>query len=193
MSVKANYILGQRKPRILFDMDDVLADFVGEIIRRFNIKTSQNRSVEECTSWYMENIFGQEIMNIIREDGLFEELNVKNDAVEVMQRLIKGGKYDIFIVTASTPEAYKEKMNWLKKFMPFFPQHRVIPCCEKSAIWGDLLIDDRLKNLYDYEKIGDCIVYDMPHNRKDNTFHRVYCLKDVEEYIENKLQNEKSA
>lgn len=46
MTIKENYIFGQRKPRILFDMDDVLADLVGEIINRFNIRTSQNRSVE---------------------------------------------------------------------------------------------------------------------------------------------------
>ncbi len=193
MTIKETYILGQRKPRILFDMDDVLADLVGEIINRFNIRTSQNRSVEECTSWYMENIFGREIMDILLEKNLFKELQVKNDAVEVMERLIESDRYDIFIVTACTPEAYKEKLDWLTEYMPFIPQHRVIPCCEKSAIWGDLLIDDRLKNLYDYEKIGDCVVYDMPHNRNDNKFHRVYCLKDVEIYIENKFQEWESA
>ena len=175
-----------RKTRILFDMDDVLVDYLGDLLNRFNKSKGTSYKIKDITTWSIIDILGEEASNFLYEQDMYQNIKPKKHAIEVMRRLIQSEKFDIFIVSSCFPESYLDKINWIKKYMPFFPIKRFIPCSEKSAIWGDYLVDDCPANLIDFEKIGTPVILDMPTNRDCNeisNYKRVKNLIDFEKYL----------
>lgn len=168
------------KPRILFDLDDTITDFLEELVNRYNKKYGTNFTKDHCYKWELNEIFENNILELIDEEDFFDSVKPKRDAVKYMEKWVKNGQYDIFIVTSCLkPENYVKKIKWIEKHMPFFPKGRVIPLTEKSAIWGDVLVDDRPKNLQEWEKESPkvaklCLLFDAPHNKECNSFIRVY-------------------
>lgn len=175
------------KPRILLDLDDTITDFLDELVNRYNIKYGTNYTKEHCYKWEINEIFEHNILELIDEEDFFENVKPKPDAVKYIEKWITEGKYDIFIVTSCLrPENYIRKVEWLKANIPSFPLGRIIPITEKSAVWGDVLVDDRPKNLQEWRdnSIGDiklCLMFDAPHNRKCFNYMRVTNF----EYLDN--------
>ena len=182
--VKINKL--KRKPRILFDMDDVLVDFLGGFIEEYNNEYKTNVDIKECDVWNLDKVLTGDIYKIMNRDNFIRNLKPKGNSIEVIKRLIDKG-YDVFIVSACSPKGYIEKLLWLEEYMPFFNRDRLIPCSEKSAIWGDILIDDKISNLDDFSKIGEGVIFDMPHNKTDKSYKRFKSLEAFEEYIDDKF------
>lgn len=182
------------KLKILFDMDDVLADFIGYIIPVLNKMFDKSYKFEEITCWNLKPFYGENVNKVFEQDNIFFSLMPKNDVLKEFPKIYNNPKYDVWIVTACiSTKGYIEKIMWLQKFFPDFPISRVIPCSEKDTVWADVLIDDGLHNLKAYELIGEPIVYDMPHNRsfedgKPVTYKRVASIKDVRKYLEIKTK-----
>ncbi|QUH21784.1 5' nucleotidase, NT5C type [Alkaliphilus sp. B6464] len=183
-ALKVPIKLNTRKPRILLDMDDVIVDFLGAIVKILNDRNCTNYTIDQCKTWNLAEHYGEESISIMKEEGFFLNLRPKNDSIEVIKRMYLCGKYDIRIVTASMPNAYKEKLKWIRKHMPFFNEKHFVSCNDKSSVWGDILIDDAEHNLIDFAEIGEGIIYDMPHNQGVSGCFRVFNLKDAEDYIE---------
>ena len=168
------------KPRILFDLDDVITDFADELVSRYNKKYGTNFTKDHCYKWELNEIFEHNILELIDEEDFFESVKPKKGAVEYMEKWIKSGRYDIFVVTSCLkPENYVKKVKWFEKYMPLFPIGRVIPLTEKSAVWGDILIDDRPKNLIEWRDVSEtmprlCLLFDAPHNKSCDSFIRVH-------------------
>lgn len=178
------------KPRILFDLDDTLTDFLDELVSRYNRKYGTSFTKEHCYKWELNEIFENNILELIDEEDFFEHVKPKEGAVKYMKEWIESNKYDIFIVTSCLkPENYIKKIKWFEKHMPFFPKGRIVPLTEKSAMWGNLLIDDKPKNLIDWgneapkdmPKMG--ILFDAPHNRDCNDFIRVRDYQHLNDII----------
>lgn len=175
----------RRKPRILIDQEDVLFDFLGELIRRYNKLTGQNRLVEECLSWDLEKYYGKEIMDIVRTPGFFRNLPPKAKSLETFKRMYLSGDYDIRIVTSVMPHAYSEKIESIIENMPYFDLNHYIACSDKGSVWGDFLIDDGVHNQKSFEGIGTGILFDMPHNQDSKNYIRVNSLDEAEAIIKN--------
>lgn len=180
------------KFKILFDMDDVLADFIGYIVPILNERFNKSYKVEDITNWSLKEYYGEGLKDILEEDNLFVNLKPKNDVIKEFPKIYRNDKYDVWIATSCTsPKGYIEKIIWLQKIFPDFPISRVLPCSEKDVIWADALVDDGLHNLLSYELIGEPIVYDMAHNRyfedgKPVTYRRVKSIKEIRKYLEEK-------
>lgn len=178
------------KTRILFDLDDTITDFLDELVRRYNKKYGTNFTKDHCYKWELNEIFEHNILELIDEEDFFECVKPKKDAVKYMKEWIDSGKFDIFIVTSCLkPENYVKKVKWFEKHMPFFPKGRIIPLTEKSAVWGNILIDDRPKNLMEWKeeapfnipKTG--LLFDAPHNKDCNDFIRVKNYKHLDDIL----------
>lgn len=189
--------LQDRLPRILVDQDDVLALFVHGVVQKFNARYGTNFTIEDCNQWNLENVFGPKVWDLVKEEGFFWNLEPVPGALEVFKRLYTSGRYDMYIVTASEPHAYVEKIQWLEYYMPFFSiDKHFISCKSKDAVWGDVLLDDGMHNIEAFHGIGESIVFDRPHNRHLIGFKRIYNWYEFEQYIENKfysfqIKNEK--
>lgn len=183
------------KFKVIFDMDDVLADFLGYVIPLLNDMFNKNYKLEDVTNWNLKALYGENVNDIFKTKSLFYNLKPKKDVLKEFPKIYNSELFDVWVVTACmSTEGYLEKLQWMAKYFPDFPISRLIPCSEKDTIWADAIVDDGLHNLKDYELIGEPIVYDMPHNKVFPngdlvTYRRVHSIKEVRVYLQRKVMS----
>ncbi|MEB7463757.1 5'(3')-deoxyribonucleotidase [Mammaliicoccus sciuri] len=172
------------KQTIGIDMDEVLADTIKKLLRRYNEETSSNVTMEELKGTKIRNMMPEHqgiLTSILREDGFFRDLEVFPDGVEVVQKLNE--YYDVYIVTAAmdVPTSFADKYAWLREHMPFLdPQHFVF-CGDKGIVNTDYLIDDNPKQLESFN--NHSIMYAADHNIDIDKWPKVQNWKEVEAYF----------
>ncbi len=181
-------VILREKVRIIFDQDDVLADFLPAIVDTLRTQYCKEANINDVIDWNLKKIWGEEVNDILKQKDFFYNLKPKNDALKVFPKIYNNPNVDVLIVTACLPQSFEEKKEWVKKYFPDFPQSRVLACSEKSAFWGDYLVDDGIHNAEGYVNIGTPILYDMPHNRQCTKFHRIHNLKGLLKILD--LKNE---
>lgn len=185
-------ILQTRKPILLVDQDDVLAEYIKGVTAKFNEEYETDFTIEDCVDWDLVSIFGEQILEVMHRPELFRNLEPVPNALEVFERLYKSDLFEMYIVTAAHPSSVEPKHEWLKAYMPFFPLNRVIVCSAKHMIKGDYLLDDGLHNIRDFAEAGGTpIIFDRPHNRKEGIHYtRIENWVEFEEWIINECYPE---
>lgn len=175
----------QKKYTLLIDQDDVLAEYIQGVTKAYNEKYNTCISANQCISWNLYQVFGEEVDTVMHEPELFKELEPVKDALEVFERLYKSALFEMYIVTAANPICVPAKIEWIKKYLPFFPTDRVIFCHKKYMIKGDFLLDDGMHNIEEFKEAGGIpIIFDRPHNEfKGSGILRVKGWVEFEELI----------
>ena len=154
-----------KKPILLIDMDEVLADFKGGV------------TDEEKTEWCPETMY---------EDGFFFNLKPISGAMGAVKKLFDSGLFDIHI--CSTPVAglhgsYSDKSKWINKYFPYL-YNRIILTQNKTLVKADIAIDDRPEIYSSEVRVID------PRTRKAN--QRFQWHKIAEDLIEEFSEIEKA-
>lgn len=158
--------MNKKKFTLLIDQDDVLAEYIKGVTKAYNDKYQANIDVEDCKSWNLYSIFGEEVETVMHEPSLFRHLEPVKDALEVFERLYRSHLFEMYIVTAASPVSVEAKFEWIREHLPFFPEDRVIVCKRKYMIKGDFLLDDGMHNIEEFlETGGTPIIFERPHNR----------------------------
>lgn len=181
---------GGNRPKVLFDMDDVVTNFLGHLIEAWNKKVGPDKQIreDEIKSWDLSQYADKSIYDIFRSQGFFEELRAKEYSISTIKKLIESKKYDIYIVTAcGSPEELAEKMHWFSRYIPEFNTDRIISIKEKDMIRGDILCDDNIANLDACARYMDCVIYDMPSNQGVTRYPRIKTLRDILPILEEKF------
>lgn len=166
-----------KKYTLLIDQDDVLAEYIEGVTMAYNKKYHTHIQPEACTSWNLYTVFGEEVDTVMHESDLFRNLRPVDHALEVFERLYNSGLFEMYIVTAANPSCVPAKFEWLRKYLPFFPEDRVMVCKRKYMIKGDFLLDDGMHNIEAFAQAGGVpIIFDRPHNRDKGAEH--YRIKD---------------
>ncbi|MFP4096538.1 MAG: 5' nucleotidase, NT5C type [Cyclobacteriaceae bacterium] len=171
------------KKRIAVDMDEVMADALGKLIRLYEEEYQQQVDHERLPGYYLHEILPEEHQHCVREflfrKDFFKDLEVMPDSQEVIRALQQ--KYEVFIVTAAMefPDSLAHKYCWLQEHFPFLHWKNFVFCGDKSIIKADYLIDDHAKNLLHFS--GEPIMYSSPHNMNDKRFRRVNNWQEVAE------------
>ncbi len=166
---------------IFVDMDEVIADAYMAHIDIYNQEFNANLQIEDC--------FGKEAWQCVPEEhqlsikqhthrvGFFKDLRIIQDSQEVLRELSL--KHDVYIASAAMefPQSLREKSDWLDAFFPFIPWQKRILCGDKSILKGDVLIDDRSKNLKNFD--GRSILFTSPHNTNTTDFERAGTWKEI--------------
>ena len=172
----------KKKHMVIFvDMDEVIADTYSAHLKIYNQEFKANLSLTDCQgkeSWeavppeHRENVKGH-----ARREGFFRDLEVIPDSQEVMLELSR--VHQVYIATAAMefPLSLKEKSDWLDEHFPFIPWQQRILCGHKHILRGDLLIDDRYRNLSTFQ--GRVLRYTSPHNMGSNDFERVDNWREI--------------
>lgn len=166
---------------IFVDMDEVIADAYQAHIDIYNQEFNAQIRAEACHGkefWQSVPVMHQEsIKGHTRRDGFFGGLKVIVDSQEVLEELSK--KHDVYIASAAMefPQSLREKSDWLDKHFPFITWQNRILCGNKHILKGDVLIDDRSKNLEQFD--GRSIMFTSPHNTEVNTFERADTWQDI--------------
>ena len=105
--------------RIFIDMDEVLADTLGEHIALYNRDHSEavtKADLEGKWLWEIVSADRQErLEGYLRSEDFFEDLPVIEDSQRVVRELVK--KYEVYIATAAMefPNSFGPKYRWLRR------------------------------------------------------------------------------
>lgn len=183
---------------IAVDMDEVIADALGEHLLRYN----RDFAHVIDTPLTREALHGKHIWEAVPADRLsalqsyidsedfFAELDVMADAQRVLHRL--QSRYEIFIATAAmeVPNSFTAKYDWLARHFPYIPASNIVFCGDKSILRADFLIDDNPRQLARFEGKSSSskraeprregILYTSPANAHITGYRRVQNWLDVE-------------
>jgi 5'(3')-deoxyribonucleotidase len=169
--------------RIAVDMDEVLADALGELIRRYNAEFNERLTVQDMWGNWMVNVLPpsrrDRLSAYLQEDDFFENLKVMSDSQRVVERLSR--RYEIFIATAAMefPKSFGPKYRWLRRHFPFLSPTHFVFCGDKSILHADYLIDDMPRHFERFA--GQGVLFTAAHNAKVPAKLRVNNWLEVED------------
>jgi 5'(3')-deoxyribonucleotidase len=168
--------------RIAVDMDEVLADAVGKLIRLYNAEFSENLTIQDMWGHWMVDVLPpsrqDRLMGYLQEEDFFDDLDVMPDSQRVLERL--SHRYEIFIATAAMefPNSFGPKFRWLERHFPFLSPTRFVFCGDKSILNADYLIDDMPRHFQRFA--GQGVLFTAAHNAKVAASVRVNNWLEVE-------------
>ncbi|HWB94197.1 MAG TPA: hypothetical protein VG605_20225 [Puia sp.] len=160
--------------RIIIDMDEVIADPMGEMIRWYNDQYGAEPDKSKMVGSWVRG-FPEEhqplIMDRLRSPGFFRHLPVMEDSVDVLRRLNE--RYEVYIVSAAMefPNSLKDKYDWLMEHFSFFTWKQIALTGSKDLVFGDFMIDDHVKNLKNFR--GKPYLFTSAHNLTVTGYDRI--------------------
>jgi 5'(3')-deoxyribonucleotidase/uncharacterized protein with PQ loop repeat len=180
-----------RKLRVAVDMDEVIADAFGKMLRAYNERTGRDITREQIAREGIEIMLAPEFLTpelkieldqLPHDRSFFGDLELMEGAQDALRDLSQD--FEIFIASAAmdVPSSFDAKYQWLKQYFPFIPQSHYIFCGDKSILNADFLVDDRPRHFANFRGTG--ILFTAPHNvnrpaklRADNWSDVVRILK----------------
>ena len=170
--------------RIAIDMDEVMADALGEHLRRYNtiyraqltVADLQGRHLEECVP-----PAHRAAAEAMIDGAFFENLPVLPDCQDVVRELAE--RYEVFVASAAmdVPCSFDAKYEWLRVHFPFIPPSHIVFCGDKSVVDADYLIDDRARHFARFK--GTPLLFSAPHNVGETRYQRVASWKEVRDFF----------
>jgi 5'(3')-deoxyribonucleotidase len=154
--------------RVLVDMDGVLADVYPRFFELYEEETGIKKTMDKLIGLKEGEAF-PELFRWVGTPGFFRTIPVMPDSQRVLKLLNE--TYEIIVVSMATefPESLTDKQLWMNEHFPFIGWKQIVFCGNKNLIPANLMIDDHLKNLDNFN--GDTIMFLQPHNI-NNTDHR---------------------
>ena len=181
MSLDPN--VGQGRKIICVDMDEVIADALGEHLLRYNHEFQEKLTVADLHGRWLWDFVPPERLAVleryIRSADFFAGLRVIPHSQRVLERLQE--RYEVYIATAAmeVPTSFTAKFDWLKQHFPFIRPSHIVFCGDKGILRGDFLIDDNPRQLRRFH--GEGILYGAPANALVKGFRRVNDWLEIEQ------------
>ena len=181
---------------IAIDYDNILNNLTEKTIELYNTQNNKSIQMSDITSYNFYECLDKDdadgVIKLFKNKGLWDSLKPITGAREGLQKLINNG-HRVYIVTATATENFQWKIQWLKKWFPFFNTDNVIRMMDKSLIRADILIEDSLEQLLKH-KLCHRVCFDYPWNRNESKdfvydIHRCTNWSEVSETI-NKIEEE---
>lgn len=159
------------------DLDSVLNNLHEEWLRRYNEDYNDNLTPKDIKSFDIHKYVkcGMQIHKYLNEVGFFRNLKPMPHAQEITKKLIR--YYDVYVVTATSPNNALEKSLWLREHFPHLNIDKLILSKDKSIINIDLLIDDAVHNIINFP--NQALVFDHAWNRNISGYERVYNWQQI--------------
>jgi len=166
-------------------MDEVMADTLGEHLRRYNKAFEEEVTPEDLSGKGLWEVTPQDrqvqLRAFLDAEDFFEDLPLMPNAQEVLKEL--SSRFEIFIATQAmaVPNSLGPKYRWLQRHFSFIPPTHYVFCGDKSILRADYLIDDLPKNLMRFQ--GKGLLFTAPHNHGITGFERVNNWQEVATYF----------
>lgn len=167
-------------------MDEVMADTLGEHLRRYNQAFDEEVTLDDLAGkglWEITPLDRQQQLRAFLDaEDFFEDLPLMPGAQDVLKLL--SARFELFIATQAmaVPNSLGPKYRWLQRHFNFIPPTHYVFCGDKSILKADYLIDDVPRNLKRFA--GQGLLYTAPHNLTVTGFVRVNSWQEVAEYFE---------
>ena len=155
-----------KKLLICVDLDGVVCDLLGPLVKRFNQVTANNIEVKNIVTWKLPDGM-KEIM--YEYPYIFSKLPLIGGALDGLRALKEDGHELVFVTCASKNSAIAyHKINWYYE-QGLDNYGEIIISSNKGIIEGDVLIDDAYHNCTDFVTSRSgldkrAILVDHPYN-----------------------------
>lgn len=162
-----------KKPRISLDIDDVLADFVPEWCKLYDL--------EIPSTWSFDPLMGERLKKM-DENGTLCDFSLQLPAIVNPDDILFE---PVAYVTARSESSRKCTEEWLKlKKFPLVPVYMTNHSSKLETLKKlnvDIHIDDSYHHFCELNANGICcLLFDRPHNSKyDVGAKRIYSLKEL--------------
>jgi 5'-nucleotidase len=155
---------------ILVDMDGVLSDVYAFLFDLHEKQTGEKLSIDDVAGKLEAEAFPEQL-KLVAAPGFFRFLPVMPGSQESLRKLNERHKIIIVSLATEFPYSLTDKQLWLNENFPFISWQQVVLCGDKQLIKADVMIDDHLKNLDNFD--GETIMFSQPHNLPlNNSRHR---------------------
>lgn len=174
------------KPVVLMDLDGVVVDLEPKWFSVYNAEWDDNLDPKANRVWDLLKVVkpesGRAIYDILDRDGFFRDLPTYPGAMRGLGELAR--HTDIVVLTSAldNPNAARDKLLWIREFLPFIKKGNVIITPRKDLVHGDIMVDDSPNNLKK-TLAKHKIVYDHPYNRMVKDAERVYNWTELTEAV----------
>lgn len=179
--------------RIAIDMDEVMADALVELLRRYNSAYSASVTAAQLRGSHLEEwvpAAQREAVEAMYDASFFADLPVMPDCQDVVRELAE--RHEVLVVTAAmdVPCSFDAKFQWLRRHFPFIPASQIVFCGDKGVVDADYLIDDRARHFARFK--GAPLLFSAPHNAEETRYPRVDSWREVREFFA-RLERRQSA
>jgi 5'(3')-deoxyribonucleotidase/uncharacterized protein with PQ loop repeat len=169
-----------RRLRIAIDMDEVMADALGEHLRRYNRAFGVEVTADDLHGRSLERAVPPDRVPAVAamlDASFFDCLEVMPGCEAVVREL--NDRHEIVIATAAmdVPCSFGAKYRWLRRHFPFIPPGNFVFCGDKAVVDADYLIDDSPRHFARFK--GRPILFSAPHNAHETGYVRVRHWEDV--------------
>jgi 5'(3')-deoxyribonucleotidase len=140
--------------KIAVDIDGVLADQVGAVLKRIEEKYGNKYSKDEvnCAHWsFKGRDIWSEITELLTDPEYVRGLSVIDGSQAALKQL---ANHYVCVVTARQPEAETATKQWLSAHFPGLTEYYYAKTGAKHTIPSDVLIDDFDLNIVEFVKSG---------------------------------------
>lgn len=163
----------EEKKVVIIDMDDVITSSKS-FIREMEKFLGKKIDISQAKSFYLQDFLEdrkEEFFKDFDKINIYADTELMPNCYDVMKKLHESGKYDLRICTAYIwPEAIKSagsnlkyKYDFLLNTFDFLSPKNYIFTDDKSVIYGDIKIDDRINNL---KNAKTSFLFDSYHNKE---------------------------
>lgn len=173
-------------PRVLIDVDGVLADFLAPSLPILAGLTGRAWTVDDFKTWDLFDTvpreYEQAFFAAVNQPGWCRSIPVfplAQEGVRVLREMA-----EVYIVTSPmnhVPTWTHEREGWLKEHF-HIPHKKVVHTSAKYLCVGDVLVDDRPANIESWEEEhqdGLGLLWDQPYNRDYQARSRVSTWTEV--------------
>lgn len=170
---------------ILVDIDSTIANFGEALLKTNNVIFSTDYTYDQIVFYDWFNAVFADPWTITKHPGFWDEVQVSPEAVATLESWVKDG-HKVYLVTAShfnNTLGYKIRKT-LEAFNPeLINERNVIVAQDKSAIKGDVMIDDCIDNLKQFN--GTRICFKQPWNQaeQEKTHLRSCSWNNIDTFI----------
>lgn len=169
---------------IMCDIDGILNDLITKVLALYNSRSNKNIHISDITSYNFLECLPREdadgICELFKEKELWDSLEPLPGSQKGLKTLINNG-HNVYLATATLPENFPWKIEWLNKYFSFICADNVIRIMNKGLLKCDVMIDDCIDNLK--SNLCERVVLDAPWNR-NKTKDTVYDIKRAHNWNE---------
>lgn len=169
---------------ILIDMDGVIVDWDSGFHSEWNGRSPLNRSFSYIMHECVPQNFKEQALEIARKPGFFASLPPYEGAIDAVKHLASLTGFNVFICSCplvENPTCFEDKVAWVRSH--FGPEwvERLILTNDKTAVRGDMLIDDKPDMKGSQYPTWIQAVFDQPYNQnmcKERFKYRMHSWTD---------------
>ena len=161
-----------KKPRLLLDVDGILADFAGSAARLMSKVVGRTITTDEIVNWEVTDVIDEHYLKDLCKEEMklpgfcasIEAYEHSIKSVEVLQKIS-----EVFFVTAPMHKSVAwmpERVAWLEKVFLVDPKD-IIFAYKKHVVSGDIILDDHPDNVrswLDSHPTGTGLLWERPYN-----------------------------